>query len=198
MQVPALADRVEIASGGAHAAAGGDRRLAHRNAFLAGAVVIRVVPDADLRRRLDDRGKERIARFRVGHAQRAFPAAQGIVALAGIAFHALEERQDLGVAPAPVAHLRPGIEVLGLAAHKHHAVDRAGAAEQLAARHRDPAAIGARLGLGGIEPVGRGIGDQPGHSDRNEGPGVARPTGFEQQHLVARICRQPVRDGRTS
>ena len=29
-------------------------------------------------------------------------------------------------------------------------------------------AVGARLRLGGIEPVGRGIGDQPGHSDRNE------------------------------
>ena len=147
-------------------------------------------------RRLDDRGEERIARFRVGDAQRALAAAEGIVALAGIAFHALEERQHLGVAPAAVAHLRPGIEVLRLAAHEHHAVDRAGAAEQLAARHREPAAIGACLGLGGIEPVGRGIGDQPGHSDRNGGPGMARPTGFEQQHLVARICRQPVRDGR--
>ena len=26
---------------------------------------------------------------------------------------------------------------------------------------------------------------------------MARPTGLEQQHLVARVCRQPVRDGRT-
>jgi hypothetical protein len=156
------------------------------------------VPDADLRRRLDDRGKERIARLRIGDAQRALSAAQGIVALAGIAFHALEKRQHLGVAPAPVAHLRPGIEVLGLAAHKHHAVNRAGTAEQLAARHREPSAVGACLGLGGIEPIGRGIGDQPSHPDRNEGPGVARPTGFEQQHLVARVGRQPVRDGRAS
>src|SRR5689334_17072957 len=84
------------------------RRLAHRDAFLAGAVVIRVVPDADLCRGLDDRGEERIARFRVGDAKRALPPSEGIVALAGIAFHALEERQDLGVAPALVAHLRPG------------------------------------------------------------------------------------------
>ena len=26
---------------------------------------------------------------------------------------------------------------------------------------------------------------------------MARPTGLEQQNLVARVCRQPVRDGRT-
>jgi len=42
MQVPALADRVVIAAGRAHAATGGDRRLAYRDAFLAGAVVTRV------------------------------------------------------------------------------------------------------------------------------------------------------------
>ncbi len=41
-----------------------------------------------------DRREQRIARFRVGDAQRALAAAKGIVALAGIAFHALEERQD--------------------------------------------------------------------------------------------------------
>ena len=116
---------------------------------------------------------------------------------AGIAFETLEERQDLSVAPAPVAHLRPGIEVLRLAADKHHSVNRAGTAEQFAARHREPSAAGAGLRLGGIEPVGCGIGDQPGHSDRNERPGVAGPTGLEQQHLIARVSRQPVRDGRT-
>src|SRR5712692_3294392 len=89
------------------------------------------------------------------------------------------------------------IEVLGLAADKHHSVNRAGTAEQFAARHREPAAVGARLRLGGIEPVGCGIGDQPGHPDRNERPGMAGPTRLEQQYLVARVCRQPVRDGRT-
>src|SRR5260221_5436338 len=136
MQVPAVADRIEIAARGAHAAAAGNRRLTHSDAFLAGAVVIRVVPDADLRRRLDDRLKKRIARLRVGDPQRALSTAKGIVALAGIAFHALEERQNLRVTPAAVAHLRPGVEVLGLAADKHHSVNRAGAAEQLAARHR--------------------------------------------------------------
>src|SRR6202040_866630 len=98
MQVPAVADRIEIAARRAHAAAAGNRRLTHRDAFLAGAVVIRVVLDADLRRRLDDRREKRIARFRVGDAQRAVAPAQGIVARAGIAFHTLEERKVLSVA----------------------------------------------------------------------------------------------------
>src|SRR6516162_5098010 len=55
MQVPAVANRIEIAARRAHAAAAGNRRLTHRDTFLAGAVVIRVVPDADSRCRLDDR-----------------------------------------------------------------------------------------------------------------------------------------------
>src|SRR3954464_9914843 len=129
-------------------------------------------------RRLDDRREKPIARFRVGDAQRSLATAKAIVALAGIAFHALEEGQDLSVAPAAVAHLRPGIEILGLATDKNHSVDRAGTAEQFAARYREPAAVGARLRLGGIEPVGGRIGDQPGHSDRNERPRVACPTGL--------------------
>src|SRR5258707_14194890 len=114
MQVPAVADRVEIAARRAHAATTSNRRLTHRDAFLAGAVVIRVVPDADLRRRLDDGREKRIARLRVGDAQRTLAAAKGIVALAGAPFPAVEERHDLCVAPPPVAQMRPGIEVLSL------------------------------------------------------------------------------------
>src|SRR5215469_9209913 len=150
MQVLALADWIEIAARRAHAAAAGNRCLAHRDAFLAGAVVIRVVPDADLRRRPDDRREKRIARFGVGDAQRPLAAAKGIVALNGIAFHAPEEWQDLSVAPAAVAHLCPGIEVLGLAADKYHPVNRARTAEQFATRHREPSAVSARLRLGRI------------------------------------------------
>jgi len=41
------------------------------------------VPDTDLCRGLDDRREERIARFRIGDAKWALPAAEGIVALAG-------------------------------------------------------------------------------------------------------------------
>src|SRR5205823_5479314 len=63
MQVMAVADRVEVATGRAHPTARGDRRLAHRDAFLAGAVVIRVVRDPDLCRGFYDRGEDWIAWF---------------------------------------------------------------------------------------------------------------------------------------
>jgi integrase len=92
-------------------------------AVRAAAQAAGIKKNADLRRRLDDRREKRIARFRVGDAQWALATAKAIVGPAGIAFHALEERQDLSVAPAAVAHLRPGIEVLGLAADKHHSVN---------------------------------------------------------------------------
>ena len=137
VQVVAIADRVEIGARRAHAAAAGDRRLAHRDAVLRGAVVVGVVADADLARRLDQRRENRVARLGVGDAQRAVAAAERVVAAALVALHALEEGQHLVIAPALVAHLRPGVEVLRLAAHEGHAVDRARAAEQLAARHRD-------------------------------------------------------------
>ena len=170
-------------------------RLAHRDAVLCGAVVIGVVADADLAGRLDQRGEYRQARRRVGDADRTLAAAIGIVA-AIVAFHALEERQHVFVAPAVVAHLRPGVEVLRLAAHERHAVDRAGAAEHLAARHRQAAAVGVGLGLRGVQPVGRGIGQQLGVADRDARPGMAGGTGLQQQHLVAGIRRQPVGDHR--
>ena len=196
MQVLALADRVQIAMGRAHPATVGDRRLAHGDAILPGTVVVGVVRDPDLARRFDQCLVERIARLRVRDAQRAVPAAKGVIALAFIAFHALEEGQDVPVAPAPVAHLRPGIEILGLPTHERVAVDRAGAAEQPAARHRQLAAVRVGLGLRGIQPVGRGIVDQLGVTDRNARPGMAGGAGLQQQDAVARICRKPVGDDR--
>ena len=81
MQIRAVADRIQIAARGAHAAAGGDRRLAHRDAVLRGAVVVGVVRDADLPGRLDQRREER-QRAAAGLVTRSGPsrAAKSIVA----------------------------------------------------------------------------------------------------------------------
>ena len=199
MEILPLADRIEIAPRRAHAAALGDRRLAHGDAVLPGAVVVGIVLDPDFACGPDQRRIERIARFGIGDAQRPVAAAKALVA-ALVAFHALEEGQNAVVAPALVAHLRPGIEILCLAAHEGHAVDRAGAAKQPAARHRKLAAVGVGLGLRGVEPVGRRVGQQPGVADRDARPGMAGGTRLEQQHAVARVGRQPVghhRPGRT-
>src|SRR6185312_10639014 len=141
MQVLATANGIEIGARGADAAALGDRRLAHHDAVLLGAVVVAVVADADLARRLDQRLEDRVRGRRIGDPERPVAPAEPVVAAALVAFHALEEGQHLLIAPALVAHLRPGVEVLRLAAHKGHAVQRARPAEHLAARHRNPAAV---------------------------------------------------------
>src|SRR5437879_12168970 len=98
MQVPAVADRIEIAARRAHAAAPGNRRLTHRDAFLAGAFVIRVVPDDDLRRRGDDLREMRIGRSRCGDTQRALTTVAATVPPGRIAWHAVEQAQDPRVA----------------------------------------------------------------------------------------------------
>ena len=52
----------------------------------------------------------------------------------GVSFRFLEQRQDIGIAPAAAAHLRPAVIVGRVAADIKHAVDRTGAAQYPAAR----------------------------------------------------------------
>ena len=191
VEIGTLAGGIEVAARGAHAPTRGDGRLAHGDAVLLRAVVVRVVGDADFAGRLDHRGVKWIERLGIGDTQRPAPSAKALVAFL-VAFHALEEGEHVLVGPALVAHLRPGVEVLRLAAHEGQPVDGAGAAQQLAARHRDAAAVGAGLGLGTVEPVDARIGDQPGVADRDAGPRMVGGAGLQQQHLVLRIGRQPV------
>src|SRR3546814_8686563 len=51
--------------------------------------------------------------------------------------------------------------------------------------------------LRGVEPVDRGVVHQLRVADRDTGPGMAGGPGFQQQHLVAWVRREPVRDDRT-
>src|SRR5271165_623038 len=146
MQVLPLTYWFQIATGRAHAAAGCDGRLAHRDAVLTGAIVIRVMNNPDLARCLDQRGVERVARLGVRDLQRSLSAAEFVVA-SSVTFHAFEHGQHVLVAPAPVSHLRPGVEVLSLAADESHAIEGTGAAKQPAPRDRQLAAVGVRLGL---------------------------------------------------
>ena len=141
-QIAAAADRIEVAARRAHPPTRGDRRLAHGDAVLLRTVVVGIVPDADLTRGLDQCREQRIAPVGIGDAQRTVAAPEGIVALAFVSLHLLEEGQHVAVAPAAIAHLRPGIEVLRLAAHEGLAVDGARTAQQAAARHRQAAAVG--------------------------------------------------------
>src|SRR5262249_13819897 len=149
-EVAPRARRLEIDLRGAHAEAAADRALRHRNALLLRAVVVGGAPDPDALGRGEQAVVERTALVDVGDFQGSAAAAQ-LVAAALVALDGFEDRQNVVIAPAAVSELRPMIVVLRLAAHPHHAVDRARPAEHLSTRHGDVTPARRRLGLRGIE-----------------------------------------------
>ena len=101
-----------------------------------------------------------------------------------------------GVVPAPAriaGQLRPLVVVARLAAHVDHAVDAAAAAQRLAARVAQGAAVQARVGLGVVEPVGARVADavQVAHGDVDPVV-VVLAARLDQQHAVAAVGAQAV------
>ena len=88
-----------------------------------------------------------------GDGEVAVAAAIGVVALADPPLQPLEIGQHVRIAPAAIAELRPGVEILALAAIVDVAVDRGRAAQRLAARRVDAAAAGPRARLLLVGPV---------------------------------------------
>ena len=87
------------------------------------------------------------------------------------------------------------VEIFGLAADIDHAVDRRGTAEHLAARPKHAAIAGARIGLGLVAPIDRGVGEGLAKTERNVDPAVAvLAAGLEQEHAHRRILAEPRRD----
>src|SRR5262245_7088731 len=95
----------------------------------------------------------------VGHRERPADAMQ-VVGAALLVLSAPEIGQHIGEAPAGIAELAPMIEILGLTADIEQPVDRARAAQHLAARLDDATVVELRLRLGGIEPVDMWVGEQ--------------------------------------
>ena len=85
------------------------------------------------------------------------------------------------------------IVVGGLAAHIDHGVDGRRAADHLAARIIQAAAVEARLRLGLEHPVRARIADREQVADRNVKPDpIVAAAGFQDQHALGRIGRQAV------
>src|ERR1051326_6550477 len=85
------------------------------------------------------------------------------------------------------AALPPEIVIGRVAAHIHHAVDRAGAAQDLAARMVHAAAFELRLGLALEHPIDRRIGKEPRIADRHMDP----PSGVVGARSPAFLRRIP-------
>ena len=159
-------------------------------AFLLRAVEVRIARNAGLHARL----QHRVGQFESGQADRTRAAARrrrGTRRRRGLVLGLLEVRQNGIPVPALAAALAPFVVVAVMAAHIHHAVDRAGAAERLAARQIEPAVGELRLRLGLELPVHRRIDIGLGEPERDMDPRIAVGwTGFQQQHAVAAGLRQ--------
>ena len=105
----------------------------------------------------------------------------------------LEVGQHVVPGPAGIAHLPPQIVVARLAAHVDHAVDRGAAAQHLAARIGEAAAVEAGLG-GGLEaPVGARVAHQVEVADGDVDPVVVvLAAGLQEQHARIGIGRQAI------
>ena len=102
---------------------------------------------------LDEGAVERIAHVvAVGDMLLASGAAVAIPAI-GTILGPLKVGQHILITPSACAVALPIVEVTSVAAHEDHAVDRRGAADNLAPRLMDRPAAETRLGLGIEAPV---------------------------------------------
>ena len=189
-QVRPLHGRMQEGARRAHPAAVQDGALGVGDAFLDLAVVVGIARDAGLDRALDEGVAQRVAPVDVGDGEIAVAAAEGRIAVADAPFHAAEIGEHVGVAPAAIAELRPGVEVHGLAAIVDVAVDGAGAAERLAARGEDAPPARPRARLHAVEPVHARIvvGLDEAGGDVDVGVPVARA---RLEHAHAWWCHPP-------
>ena len=161
-------------------------------AFVVAAVEVVGLGDADLRCRLAKGIEDLPTDARLLDA----PLAAGAVRLVGAGreiLAALEVGQHVVPRPAGVAELAPLVVVARLAAHVDHAVDRRAAAQHLAARVGEGAAVEAGLRLGLEAPVGASVAHAIEIADGNVDPDiVVAPARLEQQDADGRIGAQPV------
>ena len=189
--------RMQEGAGRAHAPALLDHALNVAHARLHRAVVVAVARDPHRHRARDEGLAQRIAPIQVGDGQVALAAAEGCIDRTGLVGDALlgppEIGQHVGIAPAVIAALRPTVEIHALAAIVDMAVDRAGAAQRLAARGGDAPAPGPFAGFRRVEPVHARI-DQRVHEagrDMDEGMPVAG-AGFQHADGRPAVLAQPV------
>ena len=144
--------RMQVGARRTPAAAAMHRHVHAAEAFLLLPVDVLGRGIAGLARRLQPRRVQRVAHRAVLRVQRPVGAAPGIAAFRP-RLGAAEIRQHVAIGPALGALAFPPVEVERVAAHVDHAVDRGGAADDLAARRVDAAAAECRFRLGLVRPV---------------------------------------------
>jgi hypothetical protein len=108
------------------------------------------------------------------------------VLAARLVLRALEIGQHVVEAPAGIAGLAPLVEIFGLPADVDEPVDGRGAAEHLAARLVDDAAVELGLGLAPIEPVDPAVLEELAVAEGDVDPDVpVARAGLDQHHAMA-------------
>ena len=192
LQVRALLDRIEIGHRRRAAPTLAGRQLEVADPFLFGAVVVRVVGVAGILRGCDPGIADRPLEAHVRHRERPAGAVV-VVGAALLILRPLEQGQHVVPAPARIAHLAPAVVVLMLTAHVKQAVERGGAAQHLAARPVETAAVQARIRLGHVAPVDTGVVHGFEVADRDVDPGIdVAPPGLQQHDPRRRIGAQSI------
>ena len=159
--------------------------------MLLRAVEIGIVRNAGLLRRLDEDVAQGIGIGPLGDVERPVGAVE-IVLQALVALGLLEEGEYVGMTPAGIAELAPAVVIVRLAADIDHGVDRARAAQRLAARPIHAPVFHRRLRRGVVKPVELRHGeprDARRHADQQR---LVRAAGLEQQHARRGIGGEPV------
>src|SRR5439155_7532928 len=104
-------------------------------------------------------------------------------------------RMQVWLTPTGISKRGPLVVVLALAANVDEAVDRRRAPERATARPVDLAPVHLRFGLGIEAPIHDRMEHRLRVADRNMDPWVAiARAGFQQQHRMAGIRRQSIRE----
>src|SRR5690348_3353380 len=99
------------------------------------------------------------------------------------AFLSLEIGQGMSIGPLRQPALGPAVVIAAIAADIAHDIDRGGAADHLAARAFDAAAVESRLGFREIHPVMQPVREDLAPAERDVDQGIAIPAArFEQHH----------------
>jgi len=191
-QVRSRPCRIEVGHCGGTACAVALGDLVQADAELRCAVEVVVARQACLLGGFDEDLRKLIDIAQVRDRQRAVAGVQRIAA-ARVAFRTPEVGQHVRPVPVVGALRRPAVVVLGHTADVAHGIDRAGAAEHLAARPPDHPVAELGFGNGVVVPVDAPVAGDLGQSGRHvdEGMPVA-PAGLQQQHPASRVFGQAV------
>src|SRR5262245_21383095 len=181
----------EVSARGARAPAVALRDLVEADALLASAVEIIVAGQACGFPRLDEHRGERIAELEILHRERSAVSVVAVLSAPVVILAPEKERQHGRVAPCRRGDGGPLVVITAMTTRVAHGVDRAAAAQHLAALPVEPPAGERRLTLRAIAPVDAAVARQKCDARRHVDHRMAvRAASLDEQHTQLLSRRQ--------